>query len=427
MKIFRLVRSISPTAETFQDALRAVNTEASSVGFYNTYYVPRGDSPINALMNDVVNTNGSAKVLFSGHRGSGKTTELYNLKEKLEEKGFNVVFVAAVKEMNVADLYYTDLLLALVKKSMELFSSETSKFERKQRKNLEENMMQLAGELVKEDITEKKRGITLKLFADWIEAFFGREKTTRETIRLKADSLVHEIIKTFNSMITSYETAIGKKVVIIVDDLEKVTDEGRMTDVLLKYGNIIRDLSCHIVLTVPSSLLYSGSARLVSMTYGYIHFLPPFRVRNKDGSKNSNQLKFMREIIMRRISSRLLNGNLLDDMAMRSGGLVTDYFRMMKVSLNKAFSSNLEKVDSRSADEAFIGLVSEYGRLVSYNSYNFLKEINEAKDGEKNELFRSLLFYLIVLEYIEDGDNWYDIHPAVEQFLRKKKILGSQQ
>jgi len=65
--------------------------------------------------------------------------------------------------MNTADLYYTDVLLALIKKSVDLLSSEPLKIDKKLRKHLEKELMQLAGDLVIEESFVKKGGIGIKL------------------------------------------------------------------------------------------------------------------------------------------------------------------------------------------------------------------------------------------------------------------------
>jgi hypothetical protein len=52
------------------------------------------------------------KVLFTGHRGSGKSTELNKLATMLEDKFFIVRF-SILRTLNPQDMTYVDLLLAL--------------------------------------------------------------------------------------------------------------------------------------------------------------------------------------------------------------------------------------------------------------------------------------------------------------------------
>ena len=54
--------------------------------------------------------------LISGHRGCGKSTELLRLTKYLEDKKFLVVYFAADEDLDVGDLVYTDLLVAIIKR-----------------------------------------------------------------------------------------------------------------------------------------------------------------------------------------------------------------------------------------------------------------------------------------------------------------------
>lgn len=75
----------------------------------NAYYVARPHAPLEPMKTYLrVNTQ-PVKVLFSGHRGSGKSTELTRLAKDLENEFFVVRFSARV--LNLADLNYVDIIL----------------------------------------------------------------------------------------------------------------------------------------------------------------------------------------------------------------------------------------------------------------------------------------------------------------------------
>jgi predicted AAA+ superfamily ATPase len=58
-------------------------------------------------------SNGFLCQLLTGHRGCGKTTELFRLKRKLEEYNFFVVYFDAEETLDISDLDYPDVLLAI--------------------------------------------------------------------------------------------------------------------------------------------------------------------------------------------------------------------------------------------------------------------------------------------------------------------------
>src|SRR5439155_9323573 len=77
-------------------------------------YVERPDSPHLELKSFLLNNRTDPKILFSGHRGSGKSTALNRLASDSEiRQRFFVVQLSIKDELNVADLTYTDLLVAM--------------------------------------------------------------------------------------------------------------------------------------------------------------------------------------------------------------------------------------------------------------------------------------------------------------------------
>jgi len=81
---------------------------------HKDWYVDRPDSPEQDIKVYLLNNATDTKILFSGHRGSGKTSTLSKLACDAEiVKKFLVVKFSIKDELNVADLTYTDLLVAV--------------------------------------------------------------------------------------------------------------------------------------------------------------------------------------------------------------------------------------------------------------------------------------------------------------------------
>ncbi len=54
--------------------------------------------------------------LLTGHRGCGKSTELLRLQARLEEAGYTVIYFGADDDLDVNDIIYSDLLLAVARR-----------------------------------------------------------------------------------------------------------------------------------------------------------------------------------------------------------------------------------------------------------------------------------------------------------------------
>jgi tRNA uridine 5-carbamoylmethylation protein Kti12 len=52
-------------------------------------------------------------VLFTGHIGCGKSTELLRLKKELEDEGFHVVYFESSEDLEMTDVDIGDVLLAI--------------------------------------------------------------------------------------------------------------------------------------------------------------------------------------------------------------------------------------------------------------------------------------------------------------------------
>jgi energy-coupling factor transporter ATP-binding protein EcfA2 len=59
--------------------------------------------------------------LFTGHRGCGKSTELLRLKQRLEAADYTVIYFEADEVIDVEDVVYSDILVALARQVYEGF------------------------------------------------------------------------------------------------------------------------------------------------------------------------------------------------------------------------------------------------------------------------------------------------------------------
>jgi energy-coupling factor transporter ATP-binding protein EcfA2 len=68
-------------------------------------------------------------ILFTGHRGCGKSTELRKLQKQLEAK-FYIVYLQVDSELDINDVEYTDLYLLIIKKNADQLYKLGASFDR---------------------------------------------------------------------------------------------------------------------------------------------------------------------------------------------------------------------------------------------------------------------------------------------------------
>lgn len=90
------------------DPERALETDED----LRAWFVGRPDSPIVDLAMVLEDSENPQKILFTGHRGSGKSTELAKLSQRLRDQFF-IVRYSVKSVLNLFDLTHVDVVLSL--------------------------------------------------------------------------------------------------------------------------------------------------------------------------------------------------------------------------------------------------------------------------------------------------------------------------
>ncbi|MEM9092975.1 MAG: ATP-binding protein, partial [Cyanobacteria bacterium P01_F01_bin.53] len=98
------------------ETLRADNTEDRKC--YIDFASVRGGNIIGKLKKKItfLSPDEPTCVLFTGHIGCGKSTELLRLKKELEDEGFYVVYFESSEDLEMADVEIGDILLVIARR-----------------------------------------------------------------------------------------------------------------------------------------------------------------------------------------------------------------------------------------------------------------------------------------------------------------------
>ena len=85
--------------------------------YYIDFSSVRGGKIIEALERTItrLSPNEPTCQLFTGHIGCGKSTELFRLKARLEKQQFHVVYFESSRDLDMADVSISDILLAIAR------------------------------------------------------------------------------------------------------------------------------------------------------------------------------------------------------------------------------------------------------------------------------------------------------------------------
>lgn len=380
--------------------------------------------------------------LYSGHRGAGKSTELLKLKQYLENRQFYVVYFAADEEdIDSEDAQYTDILLActrrLLKDLQKIANPHPVLNWLKERWQDLKNLAQT--EIEFEKLTVEAQ---LSQFAK-LTANLRAVPELRQKIREKVNPHTVTLIKVLNDFLAEAQKQLPngcKKLALIVDNLDRMVlvKDGENTnyeEVFLDRSEQLKALNCHLVYTIPISMMYSKRATDLRDTYGECVILPMIMVKKITGENYELGLDKVKEVIRRRVrlTEILLplengifdNPNTLERLCLMSGGHIRN---LMLLSQDAIGRTQELPITEQSVRRAITQARDTYRRTVENHQWCLLAEISRSKRIINDDQYRNLMYNRCLLEYRyldEEGEmqRWYDIHPLIQGIPEFKEAV----
>lgn len=385
------------------------------------WYVERPDSPHEEIKVFVLNDPTAAKILFSGHTGSGKSTTLNKLAADPEMKQrFFIVQFSVKQELNIADLTYTDLLMAV---GSRLFEAGDSSFDldAKLKKDLDDWATEVSKVWGTTDLAEAvvKGGIKA-----WFFSAVGKLKTgfeEKKEFRQKLEPRLRELIEFINRIIRSIETnprAQALSVLLIIEDLDKPPVDVSL-DLFLTKSSILVQPQCKIIFTVPTSVVYSGQFNVVGQNFSKQYVLPNFKIKDRSGERSQSGWARMREVVERRLEPQIIDPKALDRAVEMSGGVVRELVRVINAAASRALVVKSNSIQLQHVDHAVDSLRQIYSYSLTKEEYvQILRQVHQSKvlryENEKPLL--ELLHGQFILQY-PDGEGWYGVNPVVHKLI----------
>ncbi|HVK70894.1 MAG TPA: hypothetical protein VM694_40845 [Polyangium sp.] len=361
--------------------------------------------------------------LFSGHVGSGKSTELRWLTRKLqtnkEDRVYHAVFIDIQDYLDVRDVQIPELLTAIISAILDdpaigphARASATAK-------------------KVWKDVLGWLKSIGVTLDAE-IPVGVAKLKLSLKTSpglqkRYREVSWDHVtgLMEALSDLIQDVRTYLVKQdvhdLVIIVDKLDRVErlplNDGseRTTHDLLFVEQLphIQNVPAHFVITIPVTLHFT-QCRLRQEFQGITDVVLPMVTVHKRGTDTPDEagIQALTRLLQRRIDTSVVfaDEDALRHAIIQSGGCLRDLFRIVTTGVLNKRTLSLTRADVEDVVKEF---ASSMERLLQ--GRGFLRDLHHVvKTGSFPEKFDDdtkqwLLYQLVVLEY--NGETWYDVHP----------------
>jgi hypothetical protein len=382
--------------------------------------------------------------LYSGHRGAGKSTELLRLKKSLEEQKFYVVYFAADEEdIESEDAQYTDILLACTRHLLEDLqkSADTGPL-----RNWLKSRWQELKDLALTEITFEGLSVEgqISQFAK-LTANLRAEPTLRHKIREKVNPHTVTLIAVLNEFLAEAKKKLPNgctQLAVIADNLDRITpiiqDNGQTNhdEIFLDRSEQLKALDCHLIYTVPISMVHSKRAADLRDIYSDTQVLPMVMVRTPSGDVYEPGLQKIKEVICRRVkhvapelsfdTEVFDSPETLKQLCLMSGGHVRNLLLLTQDAIGRTAELPISK---KAVQRAITQARDTYRRTVNHDQWELLAEISHTKRVVNDDKYRSLLFNRCLLEYRyldneSEVQRWCDVHPLIRGIQEFKEAVA---
>jgi KAP family P-loop domain len=312
-------------------------------------------SPIELLRKRVLGAEARDKIFLSGHVGSGKSTELVRLQERADvRERFTVVDFA----LESHEWAHMDSRTFLFRVAAELFRWGT-KHDRLGDGEWEKLVERLDAKLFGEKgIAARDGAIKAKvhlLFVE-IEQELKLTETRRKQFRDLAETDVTALRDLVDALVDSLETELARhqepaRVLVVVDDLDKVRDPERQKDLFDQNLDTILSPRVAMLMTLPASVLFAGRGRQLRGTTTHLRPAPVLRrvdyAKTPEEARNERGIRFLVEAANKRLTPGLAEPAALERAALYSGGVARDFFRMLREAAFNAEGLKRPTIDDR--------------------------------------------------------------------------------
>jgi len=411
-------------ADNFKDAWNWMEMRLNQPEPFAAFYYDWGAKCVNDLIQTFRIRDDCLKVLYSGFRQSGKSTELFRLQSELGDN-FLPIYMSADDLFERADIELIDVLLGMclmlvidAEKAGLAISSHIQSL-------LESWSDQIIGEV--QETRSVQKGASAEVSAGLgspILSFMARYRTqrsTREEIRRTLEPRTQDVVDVINLISIDCRAELGRAPLLLVDDLDHLNLD-KAEDIFVGQSGTLLSVGCDVVYTVPFSLLNAPVMQPERRHFDQVTVLPMVPVRDIHGNPDDGGIDKIRSIVTHRASESLFQADVLTTIAEWSGGVVADALRIARNACLTAHTAEAEGVTPDMVDEAAEDLVLSYKRGLEERYYPMLAAVARSKESDVATEHLDMMHALAILEY-ENEPTWYDVHPAVRVLLEHKGLI----
>ena len=419
-------------------------SRAEDLPYYIDFSSVRGGKIIEAVGRTIsrISPDDPTSQLFTGHICFGKSTELFRLKAELERQKFHEVYFESSQELDMANIDISDILLAIARQVSESLEEIQIRLKPSYFSNLFNEIKDILQTPI--DVSAEAQ---LSVGIGKITAKTKDSPKLRDQLRQYLEPRTEGFLKAINEEILKRATEELKRrgqkgLVVIIDNLDRVDPQTMPSGstlpeyLFINRGAQLRRLSCHVVYTIPLSLIFSNDYEALKNRLGggvAPKVLPMVPVRNRDGCDCEAGMALLRKMVMVRafpeaneqqhleLMTKVFDASeTLDRLCRVSGGHVRNLLGLLYSCLQQEdppFSrACLENVIKEYRDDLALAIDEEEWDLL----FRVVQQQNLKGDKEYQTLLRSMF----VFEYRDEQGRWFGLNPALMETPKFKSLVA---
>lgn len=364
-------------------------------------------------------------LLFGGHRGCGKSTELRRLAACLQgPDAYFVVFVDALEVLDINNLNYSDILLAQAKVLVERLIEDgitvdpvyLTRLENWFAERIEsrEHTRALGAEIRAGAKASGGLPLIASLFASLTTSV--RDNTSvKEELRLVVRDSFSQFSQAFNALLAHVNAQLqqqqrARAILFVVDGTDRLQGD-EANAFFIQDIHQLRQVESNFIYCAPIDLLLEQG--YASQSFDAIFRLPMVKLTDKGGQNRHDIAWFkMQQFLTRRLPQQFFADTaVMDRLIHASGGHPRDLLRLVGLCFQMLVG---EQIEDATVSAAIHKLAQEYRRLIEPRDYQLLVEIDRADSSytPNSPETRRLLYFLLLLEY---NSFWWQSHPVIRE------------
>ena len=373
-------------------------------------------------------------VLFGGHVGCGKSTELRDY-AVLFKNTYSVRHLELTKALDINNLRFSDLLIALAQALVATFSQGGAALQPlpvfvdpvlqwfDTRIVKQERFKDIEGEIK----TEVKAQGGIPFLASLLATMTAKVRggaSYREELRREIRDGFLQLLGHFNALIAHANDLLRSQgcgpLLFIIDGTDKLSKDDADTffnaDV-----NQLGQIQTNLVVCAPISVLLETSG--VAQRFTRVQ-LPMVKIFEADESPRAAEEDALISLVLKRMPLRCFDHvDTVRALVRLSGGHVRDLLRLVRAAFARISG---EQITREVALAAARDVATDYQRLVRQSDWADLVRIDRSLGDERDRTDDRLrlLYDLVLLEY---NSYWWRSHPLVRSLVPYAKACAAAQ